>query len=304
MKIDLVLGEDNFSKELANELDVKFVKINPITFPDSEVKPVIEDEDIIKGKNILFVLRANRLKPSINVCMVKIFLVLNSLQRLEAKEVSLFLPWMFYSRQDRKSLPGEPISLSDFAELYDRLNVSNIFTINSHVYGKETRLKNYFKRTTVHDISPSKFFAIYLKTKNLKNPIVLGPGKGPAIMVKELSKSIGASYECLEKERDHRTQEITMKPPETDIEDRDVIIYDDIAASGGTIVRSFELANELNPNRIFVVLSHLVTKKGVERLNNLNCSEIITTDSFNSEEPVGFTELSLIPLISEYLKLF
>ncbi len=296
-----IVGEDNFAKQMADKLGIHFVKINSFVFPDSETKPVIENEDKIKGKNILLVLRANRFKPSMNDCIMKIYLVCNILQKLEAKKINLFLPYMFYSRQDKQFLPGEPKSLKNIAELYESLNISNIFTINSHLYGKETPLQDYFEKTKIHDISPSKFFADYLKTKNLKNPIILGPGKGPAVMIKELSELINASFECLEKERDHETQEIIMKPPKSDLKDKDVIIYDDVAASGGTIIRAFELAKQFKPNRIFIVLSHLITKKGIERLYNLGATEIITTDSFISEEPISFKELSLIPLFSAYL---
>ena len=209
---------------------------------------------------------------------------------------------MFYSRQDKKFLSGEPGSLSEIADLYERLEIKSIFTVNSHLYGKENPLQNYFKKIKIHDISPSKLFADYLKDKKLKNPIVLGPGKGPAIMVKELSKMLNASYECLEKERDHKTQQIVMKPLKSNLENRDVIIYDDVAATGGTIVPVFELAKKFKSNRIFIALSHLVTKNGIEKLYNLNSSEIITTDSFNSEENISFKELSLINLIYDYLK--
>jgi len=74
--IDVILGEDNFSKEIADKLNAKFVKINSFIFPDSETKPVIEDEDEIKGRTLL-VLRANRFRPSINDCIMKIYFICN-----------------------------------------------------------------------------------------------------------------------------------------------------------------------------------------------------------------------------------
>jgi len=299
--IDVVLGEDDFSKKIADKLKTDFIKFNIFTFPDSEIKTTIKNENKIKGSKVLVVLRTNRFKPSINDCIMKIYFICNLLQELEVKEINLFLPYMFYARQDKQFLPGESKSLKNIAELYEDLNVSNIFTINSHLYGKEVPLQSYFKKAKIHDISSSKLFAKYLKTKNLKEPIILGPGKGPAIMVKELSGLLNTSFECLEKERDHRTLEITMKPSKLDLENKDVIIYDDVAASGITIERTFDLAKQFKPNRIFIVISHLITRKGIERLYNLNSSEIITTDSFVSEEPVRFKELSLIPLIVEYI---
>lgn len=301
MSMDIVLGEDLFSEEIAKKINAEFVKINSFVFPDSELKPVIEDEDKVKGKSILLVMRTTRFKPSVSDCLMKIYFVCKTLDKLGC-EINLFLPWMFYSRQDKKFLAGEPESLKNISELYEGLNVKNIFTVNSHLYGKENPLQSYFKKIRINDISPSKMFADYLKGKKLTNPIVIGPGTGPAIMVKELAKMLDASYECLEKERDHKTQEVFMKPPRSDLKNRDVIIYDDIAASGGTIIPSFNIAKESEPNRIFIVLTHITTRIGIERIKKIQSSESITTNSFISEEKSSFTELSLIDLIVNNLK--
>ena len=302
MKIDVVIGEDEFSKQISKQINAKFIKIETTVFPDSEVKPTLKIENDIRNNNILLVSRTNRFKPRINDSIMKTFFIVSLLNEIGTNEINLLIPYMFYSRQDKQFLPGEPKSMFDVAEMYENLHISNIFAINSHLYGKETSLQKYFKKIKIHDISPSKLFSEYLKTKNLKIPLVLGSDTGPAIMVKELSELLNTSSECLEKERNHKTLEITMKPPKSDLLDRDVIIYDDVAASGGTIVRTFELAKQLKPNRIFIVLSHLITKKGIEKLYNLNSSEIITTDSFISEKPKSFTELTLVPLVSDYIK--
>jgi len=302
MKIDVVVGEDDFSKKLAKQLNANFVKFTSFIFPDSEVKTTIKDQDKIKENNVLIVLRSNRFRPSINDCIIKIYFVCNLLQELKTEEINVFLPSMFYSRQDKQFLSGESKSLKNIAELYEGLNISNIFTVNSHLYGKEVPLQKYFKKIKIHDISSSDLFADYLKTKNLKNPIVLGPGTGPVVMIRELSELLNASFECLERERDHVTLEITMKPPKSDLLNKDVIIYDDVSASGRTIERTFELSKQSKPNRIFIALSHLITKKGIEKLYDLNSSGIITTNSFCSEEPIKFTELSLAPLVSEYIE--
>jgi len=302
MKIDVVIGEDEFSKQISNKIKARFIQIKPFTFPDSEVKPILETENEIKNNNILIVSRTTRFESRINDSVMKTFFIVSLLNEIGVNEINLLMPYMFYSRQDKQFLPGEPKSLFNIAELYENLQISNIFTVNSHLYEKETPLQKYFKKIKIHDISPSKLFAEYLKTKNLKDIIVLGPGKGPTVMVKELSELLNTSFECLERERNHVTLRITMKPPKSDLLDKDVIIYDDVAATGKTIERTFKLAKQFKPNRIFITLSHLITKKGTERLYSLNSSEIITTDSFVSEEPKRFTELTLVLLVSDYIK--
>ena len=293
--MEILIGEDDFARQMADELNMEFIKVNTSVFPDSEIKPVIENEAKIKGKKVLLVARTNRFKPNVSDCILKIYFICRLLQKLKC-EINLFLPWMFYSRQDKKFLAGEPESLFDIAELYESLGIKNIFTVNSHLYGKENPLQDYFKKTKIHDLSLSKLFADYLKTKNLKNPIILGPGKGSNKLIEELSELLKIPCECLEKGRDLKTLEVFFKPIKANLENRDVIIYDDIAATGWTIIKPFETLKKQKPNRIFIVLCHLVTKEGIERLYKLNADEIITTDSFVSEECFNFTGLSLVDL--------
>jgi ribose-phosphate pyrophosphokinase len=301
MKIDSVIGEDEFSEQISKHINARFIKIKSSVFPDSEIKLTLEKEDVA-GSNVLLVFRTNRFKPNINETVMKIFLIASLLNELGVKEITLLIPYMFYSRQDKQFLKGETKSFSNIANLYESLGISDIITVNSHLYGKSPDLQSFFKKTKVHDLSPAEFFAGYLKTKNLEEPIVIGPGKGANTLILELAKFLDSDFEGLEKERDHKTQAIVMKPPKTDVGGRDAIIYDDVAASGGTIVKAFELMSQYKPQRIFIVLPHLVTKEGIERLSNLKAAEVITSDSFYSEEPKKFTELSLAGLISEYIK--
>lgn len=301
MKIDVVIGEDEFAEKIAKRISAKFIKIKTHIFPDSEVKPILETEDV-KGKNVLLALRTNRFKPSINDNVMKIYFIAKLLRELNTNEINLLLPYMFYSRQDKQFLPGEVKSFSNIADLYERLGISNIITINSHLYGKEPTLQSFFKKIKIHDVSPVIIFAYYLRTKNLTNPIVIGPGKGANKLIHELSELLNVDFEDLKKERDHKTLEVTTKPPKTDLKNRDVIIYDDVAGGGGTIIDAFRLVYDSKPNRIFIALPHIVSKEGIEKLYELESYEIITTDSFMSEEPKKFTELSLIPLISNYIE--
>jgi len=302
MKIDVVIGEDNFSEQISKQINSKFVKIKTHNFPDSEVKPILEAEKEIKDNNVLLVLRTSRFKPSINDSIMKIYFIANLLIENHVNEINLLLPYMFYARQDKQFLLGETKSLSNIAELYESLGISNIITVNSHLYGKKPTLQSFFRKIKIHDLSPAIIFANYLKTKNLKNPVVIGPGKGADRLIQELSGFLGADFEGLEKEKNHETLEVTTKPPKTDLKNRDAIIYDDVAAGGGTIIDAFRLVYNSKPNRIFIALPHLISKEGIEKISNLKASEIITTDSFISEETKRFTELTLVPLISDYIK--
>ncbi|MEM5872467.1 MAG: ribose-phosphate pyrophosphokinase-like domain-containing protein [Candidatus Aenigmatarchaeota archaeon] len=102
MKVDIVIGEDNFSKQIAEQINADFIKIKNTIFPDSEIKSTIETEKI-KNKNILLILRTNRFKPAVNDVIIKIYFILNLLKENDAKELNLLLPYMFYARKINNS---------------------------------------------------------------------------------------------------------------------------------------------------------------------------------------------------------
>ena len=93
-----------------------------------------------------------------------------------------------------------------------------------------------------------------------------------------------------------------MESPTSNLRDKDVIIYDDIASSGGTTEMAFRLSENNNPKTLFIALAHLWTAQGINRLSVLGSQELITTDSFSTEYAESpFTELSIIPLLVETL---
>ena len=298
--MDIVIGKDEFSRKMADNIQAKFIKYETSVFPDGEIKPKLETEKEIEGKKILIVSRTQRERPSINNSILETFFISSLVKHLGAIETSLFIPYMFYSRQNKRFLVGEPKSLLNIAEMYESVGLNNLFTINSHIFGKEhEELQDFFKTIKVNDMSCAVLFVEYLKTKHLVNPFVIGPDRGCEKMTRELSKLLNCSFEFLQKQRNYTTGEIKTYMSSKNLKDKDVIIYDDVSSSGGTISRTFNLVREQNSRKIYIVLPHIITQKGIDRLKSFNC-EIITTDSLISEEKI-FTELSLIPLISKYI---
>ncbi len=301
----VVIGEDEFAEELARELQTDFIRLTPTVFPDREVKTRISVSDIrrIGSRTALVVMRAKRYAPNPNDCVLKTILVADTLTRYGVRRKDLLLPYMFYARQDGERLPGESNSLSKIADIYEGLGFGNLITVNSHLYGKERPLQRFFRSIRVYDISAAGVFADYFRTKDLKNAFVIGPGCGPRKMAMELSGYLNCEYECLPKTRDPETGRVDMEPPKSDLRGKDIIIYDDIASSGGTTEMAYRLSEKRGPRSIFIALPHLWTAQGINRLSVLASRGLITTNSFSTERIKNpFVELSLIHLLAEHLK--
>ena len=303
----VIIGESVFSEAIAKGLQADFIKITPRKFPDGEVKTRVSVSALkdIGDRIALVVIRANRFDPDPNDCLLKIVLIANTLTRYGIDRKDLLLPYMFYARQDGERLQGESNTLSIIAALYEDLSFSNLITVNSHLYGKNHTIQDFFKTIKVQDLSVTHLFASHLSTKKFMNPFIIGPGGGPEKMAKELSSHLDCEYECLPKSRDPETGRVDMKPPESDLRNKDVIIYDDIASSGGSTEMAYRLSEIIGPRSLTIALPHLWTTQGINRLSMLGSTELITTNSFRTEHVKRpFTELSLEPILVKHLQNF
>ena len=301
----VIVGENLFAEAIAKGLQTDFIRITPRKFPDREIKTRLNVSALkdIGDRTALFVIRANRFEPNPNDCLLKIVLIADTLTRYGIDRKDLLLPYMFYARQDGERLPGESNTLSIIAAIYEDLSFNNLITVNSHLYGKKHPLQDFFKSIKVHDLSAASLFASHFSIKNLKNPFIVGPGSGPEKMAKELSSHLDCEYECLLKYRDPESGRVDMEPPKADLHNVDVIIYDDIASSGGTTEMAYRLSETCGPRSLTIALPHLWTTQGINRLSVLGTMELITTNSFSTERvKKPFTELSLEPMLIKCLK--
>lgn len=301
----VIVGENDFAEELAKKLQTDFIQITSTIFPDTEVKIRMSNSELgkIGNRTALVVIRARRYEPNPNDCVLKSILVADTLTKHGVKRKDLLLPYMFYARQDGERLPGESNSLTKIAKILENLDFNNLITINSHLYGKERNLQEFFKSMKVYDLGSAGTFASYLATKDLKNPFIVGPGRGPERMTVELSNHLNCGYECLLKTRDPETGRVDMEPPQSDFTGKDIIIYDDIASSGGTTEMAYRLSEACGPRSMHIALAHLWTARGINRLSVLGSRELITTNSFITEQARNpFTELSIVSLAAEVLK--
>ncbi len=304
--IDIVIGKDFFAEELAQRLNAEFVIVEVKDFIDGEKRPrlLLKSDKQLEGKDILLAVRSNRFKPSPNDTIVETFILLKEIKNLGANRIRLFWPWTFYSRQDEKFQLGEPLSLKYIAELIESCGVKDFYTIHSHIYKKTVTLNNFFsKNVNVHDISTAKIFVDHFRRRALENTIIATPDEKGEERINEIAEPLNYETKCLTKERDTITGKIKIEFADCDVKDRDVIIKDDIATTGGTIIDTYNGLIRMKPKRIFIALVHLLTLEGIKRLHELKTEEIVTTNSFvnESERPRYFTELNLIPLIAKHL---
>lgn len=278
--------------KISRVLSFPLVSIKKKQFPDGEFYFRFEED--ISNEELLII---QSLYPPQDTHVMELFLILHTAKDLNAKSIKVFAPYLAYSRQDERYLDGECLSSGMLSDVFEYLNVDELFTVDVH---NQNVLDMY--RIPTHNLTASQELAKYFSTKDLKDPIILSPDdEGLAIdRVKNAAKSINADYDYFEKSRNRHTGEIVTYSKRIDIKGRDAIIIDDIISTGKTAANTVKILKEQGARRIFVGVSHcLLLGNAYEMIKGYGADEVIGTDSVINKH----SKVSVAPILaSELLK--
>ena len=220
--------------------------------------------------------------------IVELLLIGDALREKGFERLRAVVPYFAYSRQDRVTKDGEPVSIRAIMKAlglyYDELYVFDIH--NPKTLG-------YFPGRAVN-LSPAGIIADYFREK-LGEGIVLAPDKGARERARAVAEKLGLEYSHFEKRRISPT-EVEMRPVDVDVTGKNVLIVDDIISTGGTMVKAAEILRKLGAGKIFVGVTHGVFARGaVERVGRA-VDELAVTNTI----PTPVSKISVVP---EILKL-
>jgi ribose-phosphate pyrophosphokinase len=98
-------------------------------FPDGDTHCVIENTKKVQGKSALIV---HRLYPNQNEQLVRLVLLIDLLKDLGITDISVFCPYLPYSRQDKRHLPGEALGAYTLCRMLAGVECKRLYTIDCH----------------------------------------------------------------------------------------------------------------------------------------------------------------------------
>jgi ribose-phosphate pyrophosphokinase len=241
------------------------------TFPDGERYVRVEAEP--RGR-VAVAVTTGYPEPSSRV--VEAMLLVEALRGLGAASVvaaPLYLP---YSRQDRRFLRGEPVSVRTVLGGVAAAGAEAFLTVDAH---KEYVLE-WFPGPSAN-VDPSPAFASTLRPLLGGGTVyVIGPDRGAVGRARRLAEKLGAAFDYLEKTRDRVTGEIRLKPKTVDVEGATVILVDDIVSTGGTLAKAAKLLYQQGARRVIAAVTHcLLAGSAVERLEEACIERLVCANT-------------------------
>jgi len=300
MKKILIVGpaSQTLGIRIAKELDISYYNTETKTFPDGEnyLRINVDNDSLIVGTEVIIVQSTGpSSSENQNGRLFELLMMIEAVKRMGAAKIVVVIPYLAYARQDSVFRPGECKFAQLVLRLLDSMRIDELYVVDIH----SQKILDEIQCKCMN-IDSMKFLADYIKTLNIKDIVVVAPDKGAIERSRAFAKHFGddVPVDYFEKVRDVKTGKITMSG-KLSLKNRDVIISDDIIATGGTMAKAIKILKKEGANRIYAVATHaLLLQNARYRILNAGADDIIGTDSIDNE----VSKVSLSKAIVDYLK--
>ena len=268
------------ASRVARELGTNPTLCNFNRFPDGEVYTCIQEEQLEEVTIIQ--------STTTDSDLVYLLQMIDACE--DASRINVVIPYMGYARQDKKFKTGEPISARAVART---INADKVFTVNIH----EKSVLDYFNAPAT-DLDATKLLGSYMGLLNLTDTLIVAPDSSALVLAKSAASELGLEYDYLEKTR-LSGDTVVIKTKDIDVTGRDVVLIDDMIATGGTMAESIKLLNKQGAKDVYLACVHpVLTRNAVIRLFNAGVRDIFATDTIEKAQSC----VSVAPLIADAVR--
>jgi len=274
-----------FAAALAEATDERLGRVEYEQFADGE--HVVRVPEAVAGERAVVV--ASTVDSDAHIQLLQLQ---DAARGVGASEVVTVLPYMGYARQDEAFRTGEPVSSRAMARAI-AAGSDRVVTVNPH----EPAVCEFFD-VPATNVDAARVLADPLP-ETLEDPLFLSPDEGAIGLAKTVRDAYGeGETDFFEKDRDYDSGEITITPSDAPIGGRDVVLTDDIIATGSTMSESVAVLNEGDAQRVYVTCIHpMLASNALTKLSAAGVEAVYGTDTL--ERTVS--EVSAASVVAEEL---
>lgn len=270
-KLMIFTGSSNvkLAKKISQNCNIAMGDALVGRFSDGEVRVQIHGN--VRGKDV-FVIQS--ICPPVNENLMELLIMLDALRRASPSRITAVIPYFGYARQDRKDQPRVPITAKLVANLLTKAGASRILTLDLHA----GQIQGFF------DIPLDHLYAVnvylnYFSRRKLNDLVIVSPDVGGIKMARAYAKRFKAGLAIVDKRRN--TPESTeVMHILGEVKDKNVILVDDIVATGSSLVEAAKALKASGAKRIFACVTHgILSLNAPKKLANSPIDFLAVTDS-------------------------
>lgn len=267
-KIFACTQSQELGKKIAKAYGADLGKVIFSRYSDGEFQPSFEES--IRGARI-FIIGSTHPGPE---NLMEMLLMLDAAKRASARHITAVMPYFGWARQDRKDKPRVPIAAKLVAKMLETAGATRIITMDLHA----DQIQGFFEKPVDH-LFASTLFLPHLKKMKLENLTIASPDMGGSKRAYAYSKALGSDVVICYKQR-AKANVIEHMELIGEVEDRNVVLVDDMVDTAGTLTKAADLMMERGARSVRAITTHgLLSGSAFDRIEKSRLEELIITDS-------------------------
>jgi ribose-phosphate pyrophosphokinase len=299
-KLKVFSGRANLplAERIAQCLGDPLGKISLGNFPDGETSVRIEED--VRGRDVFLV---QPTCPPVNENLMELLIMLDSFKRASAARITAVLPYYGYARQDRKDVGRVPISAKLVANLLSEAGANRVIALDLHA----AQVQGFFDIPVDH-LHAAPVITEYIRGLNIppRDFVVLSPDEGSIKRAVTYQKRLGGELTIIDKRRSSPTEVRPANLIGSPLEGKVAVIFDDMIATGSSVVGAARVAEEHGVRDLYVCATHgVLCGDAVRKLREAPIRQIIVTDSIPlppEKHLPNVKVLSIAPLLADAIR--
>jgi ribose-phosphate pyrophosphokinase len=286
-----------FTQAACKTLGVELGRIEVVRFSDGELS--VEIGDNVRGGDVFVV--QSTCTPC-NDHLMELLIIIDALKRSSAGRITAALPYFGYARQDRKVKPRVPITAKLVADMVTTAGADRVLCLDLHA----GQMMGFF------DIPVDNLYALPVMTPYLtsrygtKDITIVSPDVGGLERARLVATRIDNCPIAVIDKRRSGPNKVDSMTVVGDVSGQTCVIVDDIADTGGTLIKAADTLMKAGAKKIIACCVHAVLSgEARKRLNDSCIEEVIVTDSISQQKAEGGDKLTIVsvaPLFAEAIR--
>jgi len=269
----LVLAFDDETapaQALATALGVPLATIRRHLFPDGETRLNLPPE--LPARVVLF-----RGLQQPNAKLAELAIAAPAARALGARELVLVSPYLAYMRQDIAFTPGEAVSQRHIAALLGWL-FDGLVTVDPHLH-RIASLDEVMPGTCSAAVSAAPLLGAWVAARLGREALLLGPDEEAEQWVKAAAIAHGLDHAVCRKQR-RGDRDVAVALPDRPLTGRAVVVMDDMASTGRTLVEATRGAFAAGAVSVDVAVTHaLLVGDALDQLHAAGVRHVWSSDA-------------------------
>lgn len=271
--IKIFAGNSNreLALEIAEKIGLPLGLANVGKFSDGEC--AIGINEVVRGSDVFLI---QSLCTPVNDNIMELLIMIDALRRASAGRITAVIPYYGYARQDRKAKARDPISAKLVANLLTTAGADRILTMDLHA----PQLQGFFDIPLDHLLGVP-ILANHFKEKfeDTSDVVVVSPDVGSVARSRKFAERLDVPLAIIDKRRPKANVSEIMNII-GDVNNKRVILVDDLIDTGGTIMNAAKALTEIGAKEVYACCTHgVLSGNALERIEQSELKELITLNT-------------------------